>query len=520
MFDTNCGKGGEQCLEDFEFCNLGSINLDKMYDEKAKDVNWNLLKQTIHTAIRFLDNIIDVNEYVLPQFKEKVLGNRKIGLGITGFAHLLIKLGIRYDSEKCLNFIDDLFGFIKATEEEYNRKLALEKGNFPTWHESIFSKMNIQRRNATISTQAPTGSISTILNTESYGIEPIFSVGYIRRIVGGEIFEVNQLFKKMLHEEVNDEDKEKEILRQCIEKGTTNLDCVPKKLRELFRCANDISPEWHIKVMAQLQKYYDNAISKTINLPESATKDDVKKAYILAFKLGCKGCTIYRNNSRNNQTIQIGTKLDKNNNKVELKRGFIIESSDDMIGRKRKLMTGCGSLHLQAWYDPITGELMEVFLSKGSNGGCNSYMTGLSRMISLTLRSGTPFEAVIDQLKSVTSCPSYVSRTATKHDTSPGSCCPVAIANALLDMQKEINEELGIEENKNKPEKKINEIKSATNESKSNYKFTKEEKEYLDKNGEIAFALKYNKCPICGNKIEHIDGCISDVTGCGWTKCS
>lgn len=243
---------------------MGSINVEKLYDEKIKDVNWTLFEYVIKMGIRFLDDIIDINEYVLPEFKENVLGNRKIGLGIAGWANLLIKMGIRYDSNKCLNFIDKVFSFKQKIEKEYNTELGLEKGNFLNWNESIYAKTNTSARCSAISTQAPTGSISSILNTTAYGIEPHFGVAYKRRIITGEIYEANELFAKMLHDIINDETKEQKIIKECYEKGTAQINSVPKQLKELFRCANDISSDWHIKIQAQFQKYYDNAISKCI----------------------------------------------------------------------------------------------------------------------------------------------------------------------------------------------------------------------------------------------------------------
>lgn len=448
-------------------------------------MDWGLFDKIIGKSIRFLDNTIDVNEYVLPQFEKNVLGNRKIGLGVTGFANLLIKLGIKYDSQECLDFIDKLFEFKKESEEKHNKELALERGNFPNWVDSIFAKTNTPRRNATISTQAPTGSVSTILGTESYGIEPLFMIGYKRRIVDGEILEANQLFEELLHKEKNNRALEKEITNRCIEEGTTELSIVPKSIREIFRCANDISPEWHVKTLAQMQKYYDNAISKTVNLPEDATLNDVKDVYLQASKLGCKGVTVYRNNSRQNQTIQIG---DEDKESKELERGVLIQCSDDLIGRKRKLQTGCGSLHVNAYFDPITGELMEVFFSKGSTGGCFAYMNALSRQISSGLRSGQAFEVIIDQLSSIPPCSSYVRRNVINKDTSRGSSCPNAIGFALLDMQDEISDDLGI----NKKYRKIDRAKA----NKEKPKTTQE-------------ASSNIKCPDCGADLQTIEGCLS-----------
>lgn len=518
----NCG---EQPLEDFEFCNLGSINLEKMYHPETK-FDKDLLAEVIKYAVRFLDNVNDVNEYVLPQFKEKVLANRKIGLGVTGFAHLLILNGIRYDSQEALDLIDELYSFMNEVIYEIEEELALEKGVFPEYEKSIWAEKGILMRNAAVTTQAPTGSISSILNTVAYGIEPLFSVGYIRRIVTGEILEVNDLFRKMLLERVSDEVLANKIIYECIEKGTTELDIVPKDLRNLFRCANDISPEWHIKIVAQIQKYVHNSISKTVNLPENATKDDIRRAYIQSFNLGLKGCTVYRNNSREGQTIQIGTKT--NNEKPaykDLPRGVVYKVSDDLVGKKRKLQTGCGSIHLQAWFHPVTGDLMEVFFDKGSDGGCISFTNALSRMTSVALRSGAPIEAVLDQLNSIFVCPSYAVRRATKKDTSPGSSCPNAIGMALKEMYEEVLDELGVCQEQEDYEEYYDEIEiheqniqEIAVSSKSSV-FSEEELNYLKSYGQIAFVKKYHRCPECGEPIMVVEGCLSCYS-CGFSKCS
>lgn len=476
----NCG---EQPLEDFELCNLGSINLERMYDPYSNSVDLGLLDKTIYTAMRFLDDVIDVNEYVLPQFKEKVLGNRKIGLGVTGFANLLIKLGIRYDSEECLNFIDKLFGFIKQRAEYYNTELAKEKGNFPNWSESIFAKLNMPRRNATITTQAPTGSISTILETEAYGIEPLFSVAYIRRIIGNEYKEVNKLFEEYLKEYIKDENQMQKIIDECIKQGTCQIDEVPEKIRNLFRCANDISPEWHIKVLSRIQKYIDNAVSKTINLPETATKEDVKKAMVMAFELGCKGITVYRNNSRQGQTIQIGTKSQKES-KIKLdtiepiKRSTFGKTYGVTIDKR----SACGKMYITINCDK-EGNLVETFINVGKNGICQSNINGLNRMVSLALRSGVKVEEIIDQLKGI-NCPACV-RAKTKGEKIDGTSCPDILARVL----------------------------------EAEYNNRENEIIYVKNNDEMKEVNNFVVCPTCGNKMQLQEGCITCLN-CGYSKCS
>ena len=471
---------GEQPLESFEFCNLGSINLENLYDKKTKDLDWKLFTYVIRNAIRFLDDVIEVNEYVLPEFKENVLANRKIGVGVAGWANLLIKMGIKYDSEECLKFIDNVFGFKRKVEQSCNIELALEKGNFPSWNESIFAKTNTPARCATISTQAPTGSIASILNTTAYGIEPLFGVAVLRRIITGEVYEASELFATMLHNVIKDEAKEKEIIKECYQKGTAQINSVPKKLRELFRCANDISPEWHIKTQAQLQKYYDNAISKTINAPENSTKDELFELLVKAWEMKIKGVTYYRNNSRKNQTMQIG---DNNKNNHNIKLDSIQPISRSSIGKTYgvtdKYITACGSFYLTINRDP-EGNIVESFVNTSKNGTCKSNIDGLNRMISLALRSGTKIDEIVDQLKGIT-CAACT--RVKKEKKINGLSCPDIIAKAL-------------------------EI-----EYKSKTKIISEGIEEVEE-------IKENGCPECKSPMNLAEGCsVCSNPDCGYSKC-
>jgi ribonucleoside-diphosphate reductase alpha chain len=478
---------GEQPLEKDEFCTLGSINVEKLYNKETNSVNYILLNETIEIAERFLDNIVDVNEFVFPEFEKKMKGNRKIGLGILGFAHLLIKLGIRYDSQECLDFIDKFNKYFYISSQAFNTNLANEKGCFPNWNESIFAKNKVLRRNATITTQAPTGSTTTIAGSVCYGIEPLFNIGYIRRIVSGDIFEINELFTSILHEIINDDNKEKQIIRECVDKGTTNLPSVPKKLRELFRCANDISAEWHVKILGQLQKYYDNAVSKTINMSENATKEDVKNAYELAYKLGCKGITIYRNNSRDNQTIQIGNK--KGNEILDFPRGMIEEVPKDLIYRKYKLKTGCGTLYFFVGVDD-EGKIYDCFCNTDGVSGCVVNTQAVSRLISANLRGGVPLEYIITQLDKAGVCPSFQYKRGAGEKLSNGKSCASAIGNVLKGIIKEFEE--------NEKEER-NEVE---------VKYTVKHQQHDSK----------NICPSCGAELVKVEGCMA--CSCGYSKCN
>jgi ribonucleoside-diphosphate reductase alpha chain len=278
----------------------------------------------------------------------------------------------------------------------------------------------------------------------------------------------------MLHEEINNEQEEQKIIEECCKHGTANLSCVPQKLKELFRCANDISPEWHVRVLAQIQKYIDNAVSKTVNMPENATKEDVKQVYELAFKLGCKGITIYRNNSRQNQTFQIGN--NKNNN--ELKRGDWKQIADDTIYYKRKLQIGCGKLKLFIGYSEKEKSIQDIYVVRSGLGGCERNLQGMVIAMSGMLRLGGNIFNIEKAFEGIGGCNSFISKRAKGEKLSFGSSCGTAILNELKRFLKEKGQNITISEEKNN-----------------------------------------NKCPECGKPLQSVENCVS-CQNCGWSKCS
>jgi ribonucleoside-diphosphate reductase alpha chain len=294
---------GEQPLLPYESCNLGSIDVSKFVTEDGK-MEWTRLRQTIRLAVRFLDNVVDANVYVLPEIKRITKGNRKIGLGVMGFADMLIKRGIKYDTEEGLRAGEELMKFINSEGHKMSAELGEEKGSFPNFHGSIWEKDWKTMRNATVTTVAPTGTISIIAGC-SQGIEPLFAIAYVREVaesLGRSLVEVNSLFEKIaLKEGFYSEELMREISKRT---SIQDVKEIPEEIRRLFVTAHDVSAEWHVRMQATFQKYTDNAVSKTINFPNWATPNDVEKAYMLAYELGCKGITVYRHGSREVQVLR------------------------------------------------------------------------------------------------------------------------------------------------------------------------------------------------------------------------
>jgi ribonucleoside-diphosphate reductase alpha chain len=294
---------GEQPLLPFESCNLGSIDVSKFVDEKG-NVNWDKLRETVRVAVRFLDNVVDANVYVLREIEETTKGNRKIGLGVMGFADMLVKRGIKYDAEEGLKAGEELMKFINDEGHKASSELGAEKGNFPNFQGSIWEKDWKTMRNATITTVAPTGTISIIASC-SQGIEPLFAIAYVREVgetLGRSLVEVNPLFEDIaLRENFYSEELIREISKRT---SIRDLKQIPERWRALFVTAHDINAEMHVRMQAVFQKHVDNAVSKTINFPKWATPNDVEKAYMLAWKLGCKGITVYRHESREVQVLR------------------------------------------------------------------------------------------------------------------------------------------------------------------------------------------------------------------------
>lgn len=391
---------GEQPLLPYESCNLGSINLSKMVS--GGRINYERLKKIVQLAVHFLDNVIDKNNFPVPKMEEMTKGNRKIGLGVMGFADMLIKLKIPYNSEKALHTAEQVMKFISEEARKVSQELARERGPFTNISHSVYDE---EIRNVTRTTIAPTGSLSIIADCSS-GIEPLFALSFVRKNILNdvEMVEVNPLFEEVARER---EFCTPEVLEKIAHTGSVHgLEDVPLDVQRIFVTAHDISPEWHIRMQAAFQKYTDNAVSKTVNFPNSATEEDVARVFMLAYESGCKGVTVYRDGSRETQVLNKGekeeeTKEEKRETKAVSK---LPRPRPEMtVGGTVKVTTGCGSLYVTINEDEYG--LCEVFARMGKSGGCiSSHSEAIGRLISLALRTGVETESVLKQLKGIR-CP-------------------------------------------------------------------------------------------------------------------
>jgi ribonucleoside-diphosphate reductase alpha chain len=389
---------GEQPLLPMEACNLGSINLAHFVVEKEghAEIDYPRLKEIIQTAVRFLDNTIEMSNYPLPQIEKMVKGNRKIGLGVMGFADLLFRLNIPYNSEKALLTAEEVMQFIQTESHLTSCQLAKERGVFENYKKSIFAdKKKTAYRNATTTTIAPTGTLSIIANCSS-GVEPLFALSFVRNVMDNDkLIEVNPWFKAV----AKSHGFYSKNLMDTIAKsgGIGRIEEIPKAIRDVFVTAHDIAPEWHIRMQAAFQKYTDNAVSKTVNLPRDATEDDVLKIYNMAYELGCKGVTIYRDGSKENQVLSFA-KADTS--KADRFLTAVQDRPETLEGFTTKIRTGLGQLYITV--TELEDRPFEVFATIGKSGRSTTAKTeAIGRLVSLALRSGIRVNEVVDQLKGI-----------------------------------------------------------------------------------------------------------------------
>lgn len=473
-------------------CLLGSINLSEFVVNPFTDqamIDFATLIKTVSIAVKALNDVLmeGLALHPLQEQRDSVNDWRQIGLGTLGLGDMLIKLGVKYGSPESLRIIEEVYRNIAITAVLSSIKLAKDKGAFPkctegvkraVYHSDFIQNLQMPdevRRdieqyglaNSQLLTCAPTGTIGTMLQV-STGVEPNFAFSYNRRTIS-------------LNSEEKTYQVESKIVRDY--KKVTGATQLP----DYFISSGDINYHDRIAVQSVLQRYIDASISSTVNLPNNTTIEDVFNLYVEAWKQKLKGITIFRDGCQREAILSTDKKKEGYSSEYEMSKANqptpIKKTSDDCIGRKRTLITGCGTLHLTAFFDRQTGQLLETYFSKGSKGGCALFMTGLSRMVSLAARGNISINDIVDQLMSAGTCPSYAVRKATKNDTSRGASCPVAIGYALLDMYHKLMKELNLDIN------------------------------FMD-NTPVG-----PKCPKCGEPIQMVEGCMT-CPSCGYSKCS
>lgn len=472
-------------------CLLGSINLAEFACDTGFD--FESFKHCVKSSVIALNEVLDegLPLHPLKEQRESVYDWRQIGLGIFGLADLLIKLGIKYGSPEAIDLCDMIGHTMADMSIKTSAVLAKEYGVYPKYkpeavEQSAFYSKNalgetkelvesFGLRNSQLLTIAPTGSLSTMIGV-SGGIEPIFANYYTRKT---ESLKGHDEYYKVYTP----------IVKEYMDKHGLKDD---SELPDYFVTAQTLDYKNRIYMQSIWQSHIDASISSTVNVPNDFTVEQVEGLYMTAWDAGLKGVTIFRDGCKRAGILTIKENVEDIVEKPHrLERGMIIKADDNCIGKKRTLRTGCGTLHCEAFFDPDNGQLLETYFSKGSSGGCNNFMIGLSRMISLAARGGIDVYSIVDQLKSSGTCPSYAVRTATKHDTSKGSSCPVAIGNALLEMYEEMMDEVG---------------------------FSDVEEKELEVITPKIVPVSKAKCPQCGGELVFEGGC-NTCKNCGWSKC-
>ncbi len=481
---------GEQPLMAYESCNLGSINLSKFVNgnngtslgsktyRTDTRIDWNSLRKTVHLSVHFLDNVIDVNKYPLKKIEETTKANRKIGLGVMGWADMLIRLGIPYNSEEALRLATEVMRFIQAEGRKQSTLLSEERCTFPNFNKSIY-KEKMKLRNATITTIAPTGTLSIIAGCSS-GIEPLFAVSYVRNVLEGtKLYEGNPYFEEIARERGF---WSRELVEEIAEKGSIQgFSEIPDDVKKTFITAHDISPFDHIRMQTAFQKYVDNAVSKTVNFPHNATLKDVEDTYLLAYRLRCKGVTVYRDGSREDQVLSTGKTRDDYSaqNTGPAQKTLPRKRPEVIKGTTRLMKTGCGHLYVTVNEDE-NGNLFELFTQMGKAGGCAaSQAEAIGRLVSLAFRSNIEPVEVMKQLKGIT-CHSPIWANGGKI-----SSCSDALSKAI---------------------ERYTQIHDKDNGNGNG------------SDGQTKPMFIVGACPECGGAVAHESGC-AVCRDCGFTKC-
>lgn len=514
---------GEQPLLPYEACNLGSVNLANMTkpgNGKPPEVDWVKLAKVTRQSIHFLDNVIEANQYPLKEIHDIVMANRKIGLGVMGFADMLIELGIPYNSEEAVRMAEEVMKFVEEHSHEASCELAGKRGPFPNFPGSVFARPELARernafrhldgklcgkprRNATVTTVAPTGTIAIIAGCSS-GIEPLFAVSYERKTPTYHLVETNPLFEEVAKKKgFYSEDLMQRIAQTNSVQDFTEI---PEDVRGVFVTAHDVIPEWHVRIQAAFQKYTENAVSKTVNFAHDASPEDVRRVYLLAYELGAKGITIYRDGSRDVQVLSV--KKDEGvaeaattEDQGEVRTQQIVPRDRPALtyGVTEKMETGCGNLYVTVNRDQ--NGLCEIFSTIGKAGGCASAQSeAISRLISLALRSGVEVQSVVKQLKGIRcalpvwkdgelilSCPDALAKVL-EHRVIEMGGSPVATEDKLKGEDVQARPKALSPAVPSLPEVRILETKLA------------------------------GTCPDCGFHLDHEEGCVV-CHSCGFSRC-
>lgn len=508
---------GEQPLLPYEACNLGAINLKNFLTKKdgKTEIDWEKLDRILPTVVHFMDNVIDINKYPIPEIAEMTRKNRKIGITVMGFADMLYELGIAYDSEKALEVAEKIMGFIEKRSHEESAKIAKERGEFPNFKGSIWDHKDAPKmRNAATTSCNPTGTLS-IIGTCSSGMEPFFALAYTKTVMDNDALpEVNEHFLNVAKERGFDS---VELMKKILEKGSIQgINEIPEDIREVFKVSSDIKPDWHVKMQAAFQKHTDGAISKTINFPNSATIEDVKKAYLLAYKLNCKGLTVYRDGSRAYQVLTTGKKDSSTSQSEPAEQTqAIVASGVTIVPRERpdvingytyRLKTAYGKLFVTINNDE-NGQPFEVFSHLGKAGGFFAAKAeAICRLISLALRSGVDPEEIIDQLKGIRGpTPTW------GEDGKMILSLPDAIGQLLEKHLTKNQGKLDLDFADKKPEIMEDNLQDHIQMSNG---YSKEEKPIS-----MADMGEAPGCPECGSMLELSEGCLK-CHACGYSKCA
>ena len=487
---------GEQPLLPYESCDLGSINLAVMYKKTGVrlEIDWEKLREVTRLAVHFLDNLIDVNRFPLAQIEKATKSTRKIGLGVMGWATLLIRLGIPYNSDEAVALAEKVMSFILNEANKKSLELGKEKGTLPAFKGSIYDKKegSLKMRNATLTTIAPTGTISIIAGPCSSGIEPLFAISYYRNVMDNDkLVEVDPLFEALAKERGF---YSRELMEKIAETTSIQeIEGIPEDIKRIFVTAHDISPEWHVRMQAAFQKYVHNATSKTINFSHDANIEDVHKSYLLAYELGCKGITIYRDKSREEQVLNVGHKEQKQQTDLDVRREIAPRPRPEVIiGTTTKVATGCGNLYVTINVDE-EGKPFELFTQMGKAGGCAaSQLEAIGRLVSLAFRAGIEVKSIIEQLRNIR-CPSPSWEKGQRIFS-----CADAIARVIE--KRLVNSQVGVP---------VEVAPVAMKHSREDEPVITD----IDDRGNIV-----GVCPDCGGALRHEEGC-QKCHACGFSKC-